>query len=359
MATRRYETLDALRGVAALAVVVFHLTRIGEVQLMSAGYLAVDFFFALSGFVIALAYEKPLRSRMSWRAFFIKRAIRLYPLSVLGATLGLVVLLLKWHLVPLKSDPMSQILSSAALNWLLLPTFSASASSAYDIFPGDPPLWSLFFEMVVNLVWAWLGVRMCTRALAAVVLLSGAAMTAMSISFHTANLGFDPQTFWGGFVRSFFGFSLGVIIFRLRDHLTLGVGRFAPLLLSIVLLIILACPWNGGQHGVPWRDLISILVLLPMVVVLGIAHDGSGRLTRLLGALSYPIYVLHFPILYLISHLPHAALRHVHLLSLAMIWTTLPVAYLAMRYYDEPIRRWLSHQAWLVRADRREEGLSA
>src|ERR1700712_1409072 len=90
MGLRRYHTLDALRGLAAIAVVGFHISQVKlEPVLVPYGYLAVDFFFVLSGAVVAHAYEKQLRAGLSWQAFFVKRVIRLYPLALLGTALGL------------------------------------------------------------------------------------------------------------------------------------------------------------------------------------------------------------------------------------------------------------------------------
>ena len=111
---RRYETLDALRGLAALAVVVFHLGQVRLApDLVPHGYLAVDFFFVLSGFVVAHAYEEALRGSLSFRSFALRRAIRLYPLAILGATAGLALLILKWHFFPEKVDPLPRILYPA------------------------------------------------------------------------------------------------------------------------------------------------------------------------------------------------------------------------------------------------------
>src|ERR1700730_18632705 len=141
---KRYEALDALRGVAALSVLAFHLGQVKlEPGLVPHGYLAVDFFFVLSGFVVAHAYEAALRDKLTWRAFAVKRLIRLYPLALLGALAGTAVLLLKWRIFREKADPLSTILASSVLNAFLLPNLFGGVASKSELFPGNGPLWSL------------------------------------------------------------------------------------------------------------------------------------------------------------------------------------------------------------------------
>lgn len=358
---RQYQTFNALRGVAALAGVVFHLAQVRlEPAIVPGAYLAVDFFCLLSGFVLAVAYEQALQGRLSLGAFFVKRLIRLYPLALLGAALGLAVLLLKWWTTPAKVDPLPQILVSGVLNGLMLPTFFGGAISRFGTFPGNGPLWTLSFELVANLAWAWVGVRMRTAALAVVTVISGAILIVVVTSFHTANLGFDDKTFLGGLARESFSFPLGVIIYRLRHRLSVGHIPYAPLLLGAALCAIFLCPWGARANGVPWRDLVCITTLLPIIVILGIGHSGTSRLGSALGTLSYPIYALHYPLLEIASALHQTALRHVNVQVLAGSAFALIIgsATLATRCYDEPVRRWLSQKVRSMRADS-DRGLSA
>jgi len=348
--TKRFETLDALRGVAALAVVLFHF---GEVKLSPAlvphGYLAVDFFFVLSGFVVAYAYETELLGQLSWRAFFVRRMIRLYPLACLGAMMGLAVLLMKWHSYPGKVDPLPRILLSGMLNGLLLPTFFGGNPSHHKIFPGNGPLWTLFFELVINLLWACFGPRMKTWGLIVVTLVSAFVLTLLAAHFHTANIGFDIQTFWGGMARVSFGFTLGVVIHRFQGAYHVPARATLPPILGLALLAAFAYP--GTPHSVPVWDLACIFVLLPAVVIIGTAQGSAGRAGRILGELSYPIYVLHFPILLLMSGLHQSVLRKVGLLPLDVFTFTLILilASLANAFYDKPLRALLSRGALHIR----------
>lgn len=347
---RRYETLDALRGVAALAVVVFHLGQVRLApDLVPHGYLAVDFFFVLSGFVVAHAYEEALRGSLSFGSFALRRAIRLYPLAILGAAAGLALLILKWHSFPEKVDPLPRILISGLLNGLLLPTPVGGEASRHELFPGNGPLWTLFFEFAANLAWAVWGPRLRTRTLLAVVALAGLAIAVLAWRAGTANLGFDLATAPAGAARVCFGFPLGVVLFRLLGDSAwisrLRSDRIGPAIVGILLLAILAMPRATSSSAFAAWDITSILFLLPALVVVGIAQGKSGHFGDFLGELSYPVYVLHFPVLLLASGLHQSALAHVPVAAMAAVAAVAAVAaaLLAWRFYDLPVRGWLSN----------------
>ena len=87
----RYEILDGLRGIAALMVVIFHLfetySKGAAFQIVNHGYLAVDFFFVLSGFVVGYAYDDRWDKMTTW-GFFKRRLTRLHPMLVMGTLIG-------------------------------------------------------------------------------------------------------------------------------------------------------------------------------------------------------------------------------------------------------------------------------
>nr|WP_321983137.1 acyltransferase [uncultured Lichenicoccus sp.] len=340
----RYGTLDALRGVAAVAVVLYHVSVYNlSPQFFPGGYLAVDFFFILSGFVIALAYEGPLQRQLSWTSFVVKRLIRLYPLALLGAMAGLAVLLMRWHIFPGKADPLWTILVSGLLNGLMLPTFFGEAASHLETFPGNGPLWTLFFEVAVNLAWAAIGFSMRTRHLFLVCVTSGMILIALALRFHTVDLGYMNATFVGGAARVCFGFPLGVVIYRISPHFpSHGILPKAPLLAASLLLVFALPTLRIGD--VPLRDLAAILVVLPLIVLLGLASRSEGKVAAFLGRISYPIYVLHYPIVVVIAalHQTYLSRLNVHVLAGSAILLSLGMAVLASRFYDEPVRGYLS-----------------
>jgi peptidoglycan/LPS O-acetylase OafA/YrhL len=351
-AQRRYETLDALRGVAALAVVAYHLGQMKLApELVPHGHLAVDFFFVLSGFVVAHAYEAGLRGPLTFGSFALRRTIRLYPLAILGVVVGFALLMLKWHSFPEKVDSLPRILVSGALNGLLLPTPFGGDASHHELFPGDSPLWTLFFEFAANLAWAAWAPRMRTGTLLVVVAIAGFAVAALSWQAGTANLGYDVATAPAGAARVCFGFLLGVVLFRLLGDAEwigrLRSDRMGAAILGILLLAVLAMPQAASVSAYAAWDIAAILVLLPALVVAGIAQGQGGRFGDLLGELSYPVYVLHFPVVVLASGLRQTVLHNVPVLAIAATaaLTAVVGALLASRLYDRPVRKWLSRVA--------------
>jgi peptidoglycan/LPS O-acetylase OafA/YrhL len=349
MAAKRFEALDALRGVAALAVVIFHLHVFKlSGDLAPHAYLAVDFFFVLSGFVVAHAYEAALRERLSWLGFARRRLARLLPLAVLGAAAGLVVLIVKQRLFPDREDPLTSILLSGLLNLFMLPTVFSGPAYDHEIFPGDSPLWSLFFELAINFAWAAVAPRLGTRSLLGAVAVGAAMLVAMAARDHTANMGFDIPTFWGGGARVLFGFSLGVLLHRLRDSLRLPGGPATPPLLALCLVVIFAFPLSilHGRAEFLAFDLTAILLILPAIVVVAINQGSAAPIDRLLGALSYPIYVIHWPILAVASglHQKLGARLNPHLLAGASVGVILIAGWLALKVYDAPFRALLARR---------------
>ena len=353
MTVKRFETLDAMRGVAAFGVVVYHL---GTNKLVDGvaprGYLAVDFFFILSGFVVAHAYERSLQGRLSWGGFFIKRCIRLYPLALLGLALGLALLLLKWVTYPAKVDSLPHILSSAVVNSFLLPMFAASRLPESELFPANSPLWTLSLEMAANLIWARFGIRLRTRSLVAFTIISWLALVASDLQFHTGNTGFVLTSLWGGIARVCFGFTLGVVLYRLLPQIRIPRIRFGSVLLYATLLVVMCCPVESQPDGVPWGDLAIVTFILPAIVVAGIGQEASGQVVLWMGGLSYPIYVLHMPIELLASGLRQTALRNVDPILLTCVAVAVIVIFAgaALRLYDEPIRHWLARRLTGTRA---------
>ena len=349
MAKTRYETLDALRGVAALSVVVYHLHAFNVTpDLLPSAHLAVDFFFVLSGFVVAHAYGEARLGRMSWLDFASRRIVRLMPLASLGAAIGLAVLLLKWRLYPGAEPPLTNILRAGALNLFMLPSFVGDTIYEHGIFPGDGPLWSLFFELVVNLVWGLIGVRLTTRRLALFVAASGLAMVGLALMQGSTRMGVGPETFWGGLARASFGFTLGVLLYRLRGVLTFRARPWAPLACAAALAVAFAGPaWlvHGPAQTLAW-DLAWMLVALPALVVVGAGQDGGGWLSKRLGELSYPVYVLHWPCVEVLAGARQKLAPSLGWPVFCVVAIALVVlaAWFTLKLYDEPVRRWLGQR---------------
>jgi peptidoglycan/LPS O-acetylase OafA/YrhL len=340
--THHYPALDGLRGIAALAVVGYHVALYFKLPYAPAhAYLAVDFFFMLSGFVIAHAYDTRLSKTMGLTGFLIVRLVRLYPLVVLGVGIGTIALLIGVNVVP--GLTILAVLQAAAANMLLLP-----ATSLLNIrplaFPTDSPLWSLAFEIWINVIYAATFRRLTTPVLI-VSLSAGAALTIWTaLRFGNLNIGFTVAQFYLGGVRVLFPFVAGVLLNRLMSirRQSCVWCRFA----AIPLIVAFAGPDpSSGAY-----DAATVIILFPLVVAASAAArpaPGLDKIWGFLGAVSYPLYVLHFPFVVVLSNLAH---RH-HITGIGLypaagvtMLLTITIAIFALYLYDQPIRRLLGRR---------------
>ena len=330
-------SLDGLRGVAALAVVGSHFENLSGIQLhlQDAG-AAVDFFFILSGFVIGQAYEPRLESGLSWRAYMGLRLARLYPAILGGSVVGLIV-------AAFAGDPIGWPL---AAQFLLLPVLLGPSVHGGELFPLNGPQWSLFWELAANALHAavvrWLGVPV----LVAIVLASAAAIIWAALTYGSLDAGWGRANVWGGPPRVAFGFFTGVLLFRLHDR-----GWSAPRLpypLIALLLALCMVRWFPGAGGFAVRDIVKVLVVLPILVALAVDSPVPPMIRPLamwLGALSYPLYAIHVPLL-------RGGEQVLRRLSdapsdwgwWAVLAATLILAAAFERFYDAPIRAWLNRR---------------
>jgi peptidoglycan/LPS O-acetylase OafA/YrhL len=155
-----YQILDGLRGVAALLVVAFHVletysgTRFN--QIINHGYLAVDFFFLLSGFVVAYAYDDRWEKMTQWD-FYKRRLIRLQPMVIIGTIIGAALFYFQASPVfpIISTTPVWQMLLVMLVGFTVLPLpVSMDIRGWQEMHPLDGPAWSLFFEYVANILYA-------------------------------------------------------------------------------------------------------------------------------------------------------------------------------------------------------------
>lgn len=338
--------LDGLRGVAAISVVIYHFgARLPDLPWMQHGYLAVDFFFLLSGFVIAYAYEDRLRRGMTFRRFLALRLIRLAPLLVLGLLIGAVLEL--GRPVADYGAHLRAIASAAALGLAMTPTFHATSLEPV-IFPLNSPAWSLFFEIIANLIYALVAPRLGLRALVAIVAASVPLLVATAFWFGGLDSGSGLIDWWGGGPRVMFSFTCGVLLFRLRETSWAQAISAPPAAIAAGLVVILAIPKLDGPANAIF-DLVAALTLFP-VMVAAAANAAPGRLARfcmLSGAISYPVYILHYRLLSAVAFKLRAAEvgaigQAVGALAATVAITLL--AYAVLRLYDEPVRAFLGRR---------------
>jgi peptidoglycan/LPS O-acetylase OafA/YrhL len=182
-----FHSLNLLRGLAALAVVLFHASPIFGRQMAPSGYLAVDLFFILSGFVIAHVYDPRFAAGLTARSFILARMARFWPLFALGTVIGAGWTLLENVVSPPAALSISETLGISALSLLYIPRITGA-----DLFPLNVPAWSLFFELIVNAAFAIFFAASRTRWLLVVIAVAGAVVACLAIADR-----FDAQS-WGG-----------------------------------------------------------------------------------------------------------------------------------------------------------------
>jgi peptidoglycan/LPS O-acetylase OafA/YrhL len=335
MARKRYLVLDAMRGVAAIAVVMVHIPEaLGIPKPLSCG-LAVDLFFLISGFVIEHAYGDLLRDGLGFWKFARLRIVRLYPVYVLGLVCYATFLLLRPG-----TDHLS-ILIASAFAALYLPTPAGISFDPNFAFPINPVSWSLFCELIVNLVYAVFFLHIKRRALISIICLSAIVLTCLMLN------DFDTGGPWAfevtGLIRASFSFFLGVLIRRLLMPGAINVPSWVFLLFLVPIFGLL--PAHQRVY-----ELVVILAAFP--ILLSLAARTAPENTFLvglydrLGALSYPNYVLHMPMILWISAAAPRLIGH-QIADLAP-WTGIAIiviiaatAYFVDRKYDDPLRKYL------------------
>jgi peptidoglycan/LPS O-acetylase OafA/YrhL len=335
-------TLDAMRGVAALMVAALHFGLLRSAT--SSPYLAVDFFFALSGFVIAYSYDRRLSAGMTDEEFITRRLIRLYPLFALGLCLGLVVTLAGQVYGSFGNNngpALVQLLT--ALVFIPFPSDLALNGTEGSVAPLNGPYWSLILEIHMNVVFAiffrWLGMGLLTI----LVTLLGFGIVATAWSEATLETGYLTHTFHFGIVRVGFSFLAGVLICRLRHRLRVPKLHWAAVLMLVAGLLALPTP-----ESIRWiYDSVCVLVLFPMLILAGAQSQPRGaKLTTAfawIGGASYALYALHYPMVMVAEAVAEAnAQLPFRVWSVAFLMLTIALAFAADRLFDIPVRRWLN-----------------
>lgn len=353
-----YDLLDGLRGVAALTVVCFHLFEAYATshldQRINHGYLAVDFFFILSGFVVGYAYDDRW-TKMTVREFLTRRLVRLQPMAVIGALIGAVMFYTQGCPVwDVSAVPVAMLLVATLMNAFMIPaTPGAEIRGVGEMYPLNGPAWSLFFEYIGNVLYALFIRRLSTRALAVLVAAAGCGLAAFSVWGPLGDIcvGFSltGENIVGGSLRLLFAFPAGLLLSRVFRPVRV---RGAFWIGSLAVVALASVPRIGGSEHL-WMngvyDALCAVVLFPLIVWIGASGKTTDRVTsrvcKFLGDISYPLYMVHYPFIYLYyawvknenltfgQSLPGAA---------ALVAGSVALAWLCLRFYDEPVRRFLS-----------------
>lgn len=353
-----YDILDGLRGVAALTVVCFHLFEAFATshldQRINHGYLAVDFFFILSGFVMGYAYDDRW-GRMSVREFVKRRLIRLHPMVVMGALIGAAMFYTQgcsaWDVTRIS---LGMLLLSTLLNALLIPaTTSFEIRGVGEMYPLNGPSWSLLFEYIGNLLYALFIRRLSTRLLAMLVAAAGCALSAFAVWGPLGDIcvGFamTGENILGGSLRLLFSFSAGLLMARIFKPAKIKGAFWIG---AAAIVAVASVPRIGGSEHL-WMngayDALCAVAVFPLLVYIGASGRTTDKFTtrvcKFLGDISYPLYMVHYPFIYLYFAWvknENLTFRESLPVAAALVAGSIALAWLCLKFYDEPIRRWLA-----------------
>ncbi len=361
-----YDLLDGLRGVAALMVIWYHVfegfafASNSAIETLNHGYLAVDFFFILSGFVIGYAYDDRWGKSLSMKDFFKRRLIRLHPMVIMGAVLGAITFCIQgsvqWDGTHIA---ISMIMLSLLCTIFFIPAMPGVGYEVRgngEMFPLNGPCWSLFFEYIGNILYALFIRRLSNKALTVFVVLLGVALAAFAV-FNVSTYGnigvgwtLDGVNFLGGSLRMLFPFSLGMLMSRNFKPMKVK-GAFW--ICTIALIALFSVPYLEGleplcMNGV--YEAFCVIVAFPIILWIGASgtttDKQSTKICKFLGDISYPVYVIHYPLMYLF----YAWLIENQLYTLGETWhvalcvfiLSIILAYLCLKLYDEPICKYLA-----------------
>ena len=343
---QHFEILDGLRGIAALAVVTFHFMEWAYVDasknFIGHGFLAVDFFFCLSGFVIGYAYDDRI-AKIGVLQFFKLRIIRLHPLVVAGSVLGLLAFLFD----PFGGHPelysTGKIILAFLCSVLLIP-LPDIADRGFNLFSFNAPSWSLFWEYVANIFYGFVLYRIGRRYLLVLTILS--AFVICFVAYRSGNLlgGWSGPTFWDGSVRISYSFLAGLLIYRSNWMIKNKLGFIGLAVLLFLAFLMPFSKWNWLSEP------FIVLFYFPLLIALGAGATlapGLKKVCKFSGNISYPLYMTHYAVLWMFgnyynSHKPDT--MQLTFIIIAGLFLLVGAAYLVMVIYDIPVRKYLSNK---------------
>lgn len=290
-AQQRFDVLDSLRGLCALLVVFFHLpvsSHLHPLALFRHGYLFVDFFFVLSGFVIAHAYGGRLGSAKDFVPFVIKRLGRVWPLHavMLAAFIGIELCRLWFHFDAATPFTRDRSVEAIFTNLLLIQSFNI-----HDYLTWNGPAWSISVEMGAYVVFAALMILAPRRfGIISLAIIAAGALIVLTQATRYMNTTFDF-----GFPRAAYGFFLGCLVHGFWKR---RPPAFSPVAVSWLQL---GCLIGVGAYVSMAQGRWTVAAPLFFAVSIWIFSEERGLISRLLsvrpmlalGHWSYSIYMVH------------------------------------------------------------------
>ena len=301
----KINSLTPLRGIAALCVVLFHadvcvyyrdlgaLIDRDSSGIFSRGYLWVDFFFLLSGFIIAHVYGERLDQKNKWtqiKTYLLARFSRLYPLHFFTLSILVAGSLAVGYLYPAIIDGSW----NTYFSWSALPSnlLFLNAMNQHVYLSWNIVSWSIGAEWWTYVAAIGLIISLRGKSLgliALVALFAFACLTYLVYQFPNNNL---DITYSAGFVRCFFEFAIGLCLYEAYNRACaqkyLSADAVFALLVFLVVLIF----------HFKWADLSVIPVFSLMILAAAYNHGRmkvvlAWPLFQYLGTISYSIYLMH------------------------------------------------------------------
>ena len=381
---QRYEILDGLRGVAALMVIIFHffeLYSFGDPskQIINHGYLAVDFFYVLSGFVLGYAYDDRW-NKMTYWGFYKRRLIRLHPMVIAGSLLGMCYFFLGECIYSPNIETVKPyfFFITIIMNVLMIPCpiqMDIRGWGETNSFNG--PNWTLTYEYLINILYSLIFRRLHTIIIGILTLASSLLTINLGLNFDVFKVMKEREsnkyTFIGGwsltscelyvgFTRLFYPYFAGYLVYRLKLKIRIP---YSFIICSLILIIALGCPRIGGDNysyinGI--YESFIIIIIFPLVIIIGSGDNTKNeiltKICKFIGELSYPIYITHYPIIYINSawtsfHMKDSLFNKI-MLSIGSFCIMVFNAYSLIELYDKPIRKWLADK-YLIKNLKKDE----
>ena len=381
---QRYEILDGLRGVAALMVIIFHFFELYSFgnpskQIINHGYLAVDFFYVLSGFVLGYAYDDRW-DKMSYWDFYKRRLIRLHPMVIAGSLLGMCYFFLGECINSPNIESVNPLyfFLTIIMSILMIPCPAQMDIRGWgetNSFNG--PNWTLTYEYIVNILYSLIFRRLHTIIIGILTLASALLLVNLTCNFDIFNVMNERESNkytviggWSltscelcvGFTRLFYPYFAGYLVYRLKLKIRIP---YSFIICSIILITFLSMP-RLEKEGYPIfngiYEAIVIILIFPLVIIIGAGDTTKNeiltKICKFIGELSYPIYITHYPIIYMNSawtsfHMKDSLFNKI-MLSIGSFFIMVFNAYSLIELYDKPVRKWLANK-YLVKKIKKKD----
>lgn len=308
MKSERFVTLDALRGLFAVIVVMFHYalyfnTPLTHLVWLKSGYLMVDAFFVLSGFVMVHASAGRLQTLRDACAFMLRRFFRLWPLHALILLWLVLQELAKLYLqveqgVGVAHPAFSEAfaLDKLAASLVLVHSLGLFEGQVWNV-----PSWSISTEFYAYLVFAIVAWRAGTTQLIMLSFLVLLAALYWLLQLPESTMDVTTQ---GGFARCLCGFFAGVLAYYGYQWLARHKSLLRGLVWLQLPIVIALCVYMTLAGGSPLGFLAPAVFFLLVVVFASdrgyVAHALQREPLRFLGKISYSIYLVHYPLILMV-----------------------------------------------------------